>query len=248
MSSLDLSKKIIATSNTLFILNYSLYILPFIINIHINPIPYINYILLIISYSTYLINITYNNLKKNNLTYSNRTSSNLTYNNQTYNNQTYNNQTYNNLPNLNDIFNHPNTYCLLVFITFPSTILLFPFYLLSIHNMMSFILSNKKVFENTRIYKICRYLSSFHYSIGRFALMSEIICSGLCLILYFLRIDSFCTLVAYFVMVRNQYVTHGFMRSVFGEMRVYADKICALMPSKVQCWYSRVQSVLNQIN
>ncbi|EQB61866.1 hypothetical protein NAPIS_ORF00556 [Vairimorpha apis BRL 01] len=76
----------------------------------------------------------------------------------------------------------------------------------------------------------------------------KIICSGLCLILYFLRIDSFCTLVAYFVMVRNQYVTHGFMRSVFGEMRVYADKICALMPSKVQCWYSRVQSVLNQIN
>lgn len=207
MSSLDIYKKIIAICNLIFISNYSLYILPFLINIRIKPIPYINTYLLILSYSTSILKT-----------------------------------------NLSEIFNQTNTYCLFVFITFPNNFLLFPFFLLSIHNMISFVLSNKKIFEKHRVYKMCRYMSSVHYSVGRFALMSEIVCSVLCLVMYLMGKASLSTVVAYFVMVRNQYVTHGFMRSVFSELKMYLDKICEYMPCRVQYYYNKIQKVLNQIN
>ncbi|WUR05143.1 uncharacterized protein VNE69_12128 [Vairimorpha necatrix] len=117
------------------------------------------------------------------------------------------------------LFNESNFFCLVCFLFLPSNILLFPFFLLGIYNLISFVLSNRKVFENMFILDLCMSLSTVHVMIGRVALFSELICLSINFLMFLVRKSSLGSLISYGVMVRQQYIYNNNMRSVVNEMR-----------------------------
>ncbi|KAK6089701.1 hypothetical protein P3W45_001343 [Vairimorpha bombi] len=101
----------------------------------------------------------------------------------------------------------------------------------------TFILSNKSSFEKYWIYGLCRSLSSIHVVIGRFALMTEVVCCVLSLIMFLTKFGSLGTFVTYCVMIRQQYYNNPNMRSVLSELRVKTDEMMKYMPVNVQKYY-----------
>lgn len=206
MKPLNLTKKIWAICNILFVINYTLYLTLFFIRL---PLPYLpsifNIIFLIISYSTSLSKMVYN---------------------------------------LSAIPTQPNFYCILVFFTMPSNFLLIPFYFLSLYHLISFVLSNKNLFEKYLIYRACIVASNFHVALGRIALLCKIICVPLSLLMFMFGSGSIGTFLTYVWMVRQQYQNIPAMRSVFGEVRVRMDELAGSMPENVQYFYIKTRDLL----
>lgn len=148
------------------------------------------------------------------------------------------------ISSISEILSQPNIYCIVVFLTFPHELLLFPFYLLSIYHLSSFVLSNKKVFERTALYTMCVTLSTHHVGLGRLALFTEILTVPLSFLMILFRKSSIVTLTALIAMVRQQYFNNPTMRSVFGEIRVSMDGWILSCPRDIQEYYRRGRDFL----
>lgn len=127
-----------------------------------------------------------------------------------------------------------NLFCIGFFLTFPSTFLLLPFYLLGIYNFMGFMLSNKKIFN----FGTCMSISSFHVVVGRTALMSEVIFFIIIFILFIVRFTSIWTLLSYGIMIRQQYINNPNMKSVVKEMQVKCDTFSKYLPENLYKYYN----------
>lgn len=200
------TKKAWMSLNTLFVANYSMYIMLHLIRIPMYPLP--NFINILCLAGSYAISM-------------------FPY-----------------LSSISEILSQPNVYCVIVFLTFPHEILLFPFYLLSIYHLSSFVLSNKKNFERTAIYTVCMNISTYHIGLGRLALLSEIVAVPLSLLMVFFRTSSIITFTAFAAMVRQQYFNNPAMRSVFGEIRVCMDGWILSFPRDVQEHYRKGRDFL----
>ncbi|KAF9763031.1 hypothetical protein NGRA_1573 [Nosema granulosis] len=138
----------------------------------------------------------------------------------------------------------PNFYCILVFLTFPSPILLLPFYFLSLYHLISFVLSHKVEFEHSGIYRLCVVLSSWHVALGRMALVCKIVGVPLSLILFVFGSGSIGTFLTYIWMVRQEYQNIPAMRSVFGEVRCRMDEAVGMLPENVQYFYLKTKELI----
>lgn len=148
------------------------------------------------------------------------------------------------LSSIGEILSQPNIYCIMVFFTFPHEILLFPFYLLSVYHLSSFVLSNKKIFERTVVYPVCISISAHHVALGRLALLAEVLTVPSSFLMIFFRKSSLVTFTMFVAMVRQQYFNNPSMRSVFGEIRVSMDRWILNCPRDVQEYYRRGRDFL----
>lgn len=140
---------------------------------------------------------------------------------------TYNIQdTFGNLPGL---LLKSNTYCLLLFMTFPAKILLLPFYFIAVINLSAFVIKNRKQFENYRIYEISKkimlrkreaYLLCYFTEISMIPMCILLMCFGACTLL---------TFMAYLYVVLFEYKTNSIMREAFYYLRIYCDKYSACL-------------------
>jgi transmembrane protein 33 len=149
-----------------------------------------------------------------------------------------------NYTSIGDLFTQPNFYCIMVFVTAPHQLLLMPFYLLSIYHVSSFVLSNKKIFERSRLYTLCMAISNCHVGLGRLALVAEVLAVPLSLLMIMFGMSSFLTFVALASAVRQQYFNNFAMRSVFGEMRVACDMWIEHLPFALQEYYRKGRDFL----
>jgi transmembrane protein 33 len=149
-----------------------------------------------------------------------------------------------NYTSISDLFGQPNFYCIMVFLTAPHQLLLMPFYLLSIYHVSSFVLSNKKIFERSKLYALCMAVSAYHVGLGRLALVAEVLSVPLSFFMVLFGMSSFLTFFALVSAVRQQYFNNSTMRSVFGEMRVACDAWIEHCPATLQEYYKRGRNFL----
>lgn len=138
---------------------------------------------------------------------------------------------------LKKAFAHPNAYCILLFLCFVPNTLLLPFYLLSIYHIVTFISSKKERFGSSAVYQWCVSLRCCISSLGRLSLFLQIVLFPVAFLMLLLGWIGFPALLAYGIMLRQQYVLNEHMRSVMGEVLQYANKMAMKLPDWLRMEY-----------
>lgn len=115
------------------------------------------------------------------------------------------------------VFTHPNMFCIFLFLCFVPNILLLPFYLLSIYHIVSSIVARKETFQSYFFYNFVVFLNSNIGSIGRTALLLEIVLFPVACGMALFRKIGLITVVAYALMLRQQYSLNNSMKAVAME-------------------------------
>lgn len=152
------------------------------------------------------------------------------------------------LKNVKKLFSHPNTFCLFLFFTLPHQILLFPFFILSIYHINSFILSQKKTFERMPFFNICAMIGQHTASIGKLAMYSEVLDIPISILMMIFRKASIWTVLAFVLIVRQQYFNNSVMKGVIGEILMHSDTFFNNMPECFNSSYIQLKNLSQRCN
>lgn len=202
-------------ANASFFINYSLILLRLFVAFPIPCLPsFFNSLFLLVAYS-------------------------LTFQGLVTNYKSYNINTL-----VTKVITHPNTFCILLFLCFVPNILLSPFYLLCIYHIVSYIIAKKEAFHSYFFYNSVVFLNTNITTIGRSALFLEIFLIPITFILLLRGKIGAISLIAYFLMIRQQYTSNNNMKAVVLECLQYAHNIAMNLPDGVKMRYFEVSNLI----
>ncbi|KAM0680064.1 hypothetical protein GINT2_001754 [Glugoides intestinalis] len=142
------------------------------------------------------------------------------------------------------ICSQPNAYCIALFFCFPPNIILFPFYILGMYHIATFVTTKKERFGSSFIFEYCVFLNNNTASIGRLSLFFQVLLVPVAFILFVVRSIGLMTFLAYVLMVRHQYMASEHMRAVVGEILQYLNGLSMNMPDEVKMNYLGVMNYI----
>lgn len=140
---------------------------------------------------------------------------------------------------LRKLVTNQNFLCIGLFLTFPHCALLAPFFLLSIYHANSYVLSNKKKFSSAPFFGACLALGPHSVQLGRAAMYLEFGSIPLAFCMLFTRACSVKTFVAYYAIVRQQYIHNAVMRSIVHNTLLRVDAQAQRLPAGARALYQR---------
>lgn len=146
------------------------------------------------------------------------------------------------------IFAHPNTFCIFLFLCFVPNVLLSPFYLLAVYHIVSSIVARKEAFHSYFFYDFVVFLNTNIATIGRSALLLEIVIIPVAVIMAILRRISMLTLSIYLLMIRQQYVSNNNMKAIVLECVQRAHGLAMQMPDSIKMKYLELVNYARSLN
>lgn len=116
-----------------------------------------------------------------------------------------------------------NTYCLFLFVTFPTNILLLPFFFMSILNISSYVIKNRKRYETFKIYELTKQIMLRKRIVYLFCCILEVLMIPMCILLMVFGLCTLLTFLAYFYIVLFEYQMNGVMKEALHIVRKYCD-------------------------
>jgi len=142
------------------------------------------------------------------------------------------------------IFTHPNMFCIFLFLCFVPNILLLPFYLLTVYHMVTSIVARKETFQFYFFYNFVVFLNTNISAIGKAALVLEIGLFPVACIMMVMRRIGLLTLLAYGLMLRQQYSQSASMKEVAMESVQQLHGLFMKMPEGVRMRFLKVTGYL----
>lgn len=138
--------------------------------------------------------------------------------------------------------------CILLFISVPLPIFLFPFYMKAIVNLDIHFLRRHKALKSKRFLKFLVLIEKYRDEILCVKSAVEVFNMFLSIILVFVGYANIVTMFSYVLIVRNQYIYNETVKLIFNYMRVNLDTISLDIHPIPRNLYLKVRDVLIFLN
>ncbi|KAI5169391.1 hypothetical protein PAEPH01_0673 [Pancytospora epiphaga] len=145
---------------------------------------------------------------------------------------------------LHSLFSNQNALCIGLFLTFPPHILLFPFYVLSLFHAHAYVLSKKRTWADKQIFKFCLMTKQQVPYLVQLAHYSEIVALVLAIPYSIIGLCSKKTLIAYGVVVRQQYIYNPIMNGIIKSLFIRFDEFMHRLPDGCLKIYKKAKYML----
>ncbi|TBT99753.1 hypothetical protein CWI36_1861p0010 [Hamiltosporidium magnivora] len=138
---------------------------------------------------------------------------------------------------ITSIVSETNFYCLIVLLSFPSKILLLPFYVSSIFNLVDFVVTNKRQYHKYFFYETCKNIiikrDIFIFSVYLLDVVGIFVAS----VGMLFRISNVMTVIGYCGVIRQEYLRSEKMKIIISDFFKLLDSKVDKMPEIVKQWY-----------
>ncbi|EJW04590.1 hypothetical protein EDEG_01204 [Edhazardia aedis USNM 41457] len=134
-----------------------------------------------------------------------------------------------------------NFRCMLLFLTMPHKILLFPFYILSLIHTSRFVCERRREFEKYFFYNLAACCMQFQKNGLQLALTAQIVMVVMCLAMIVFQLCSFYTFFLYLFVVFCELQNNKEMRVALIRVRNMCDDVCKNLPGKYKPIYDKIR-------
>lgn len=145
---------------------------------------------------------------------------------------------------LSDLYNKIEFACVLLFLSQPPKILLFPFYINSVVNLAVFVASHPRRNRRGLLCRTAQFVIARQAAIIDTKILIEILNLPLCIFLIILGYSNMITLLIYGYLLRTQFENDQVVRNVFLKLRVALDKYSLLAPPGIRDIYVKGRDYL----
>ena len=142
------------------------------------------------------------------------------------------------------IYNRLEFICILFFLSQPSNILLFPFYLNTILNLAVFIKTQPRRNKQSPLFRMSQLIIEKQVELVNTKILIEIINLPVMLFLIILGRSNVVTLLIYVYLLRTQFDCDQTVRDVFMRIRIALDEYSLMAPPALREIYVRVRDYL----